>query len=278
MQTEKIGNCVLYCQDCLEVLPILANQSIHSVITDLPYGTTYCKWDSIIPLDKLWKEYERLIIDNGALAFTASQPFTTSLIQSNINWFKYEWIWDKENPTNFANAKKQPLKQHENIVIFSRGQSPYYPIKTKGKPNHKQGSSKTNASETRLISGRVDDDLSGMKYPKSILYFPKHSSHCGLHPTQKPVDLMLYLIRTYTDVGQVVLDNAMGSGTTGEACILAGREFVGIEKDKKYFDIACRRLENCYNVQNGRDPNGEGVVLKTTAPQGVAGSNPVSSA
>ncbi len=207
-------------------------------------GTTYCKWDSIISLDKLWEQYKRIIIGNGALVFTASQPFTTILIQSNIEWFKYEWIWDKENPTNFANAKHQPLKQHENVVVFSRGKSPYYPIKTPGKPNHKQGASKENISETRLISGRTVDDLSGMKYPKSILHFPKHSSQCGLHPTQKPLDLFIYLLKTYTLPGEVVLDNAMGSGTCGVAAIREGRNFIGIEKDQKYFNLACERIEN----------------------------------
>lgn len=247
-QKTIIGNCVLYCGDCLEVMPELPVNSIHSVIADLPYQTTYCHWDSLIPLDKLWAEYRRLILGNGALVFTASQPFTTVLINSNIEWFKYEWIWDKENPTNFANAKKQPLKQHENVVVFSRGQSPYYPIKTPGKPNHKQGSSKKNFSETRLISGRAEDDLSGMKYPKSILHFPKHSSQCGLHPTQKPVDLMSYLIKTYTLAGEIVLDNAMGSGTTGVACQQEGRSFIGIEKEQKYFDIACERINNTCKV------------------------------
>ena len=246
MQVEVIGSCTLYCGDCLEVMPMLSNQSVHSVVTDLPYGTTYCAWDSIIPLDKLWEQYKRIIINNGTFCFTSNQPFTTTLIQSNLSWFKYEWIWNKENASNFANSKKQPLKQHENVVIFSNGQSPYHPIKTLGKPNHKQGKSTINASETRLISGRSEDDLSGMKYPKSILYFPKHSSQCGLHPTQKPVDLMSYIIRTYTQIDEVVLDNTMGSGTTAIACLQTKRKFIGIEKEQKYFDIACKRItEQC---------------------------------
>jgi site-specific DNA-methyltransferase (adenine-specific) len=248
MQIETIGNCVLYCGDCLEIMPMFEDGSVHSVITDLPYGTTYAPWDSVIPLDQLWLQYERIIRGRGALVFNASQPFTTTLIQSNLRWFKYEWIWDKHNPTNFANAKRQPLKQHENIVVFSRGQSPYYPIKTPGPPNHKQGKSKTNTSETRLISGRVDDDLSGMKYPKSILHFPKHSSQCGLHPTQKPLELISYLVRTYTQEGEVVLDNTMGSGTTGAACVKDNRKFIGIEKEQKYFDIACKRIEDALTI------------------------------
>ena len=243
MIKKTIGNCDLYCGDCLEIMPTLVDCSINAVIADLPYGTTYCAWDSIIPLNQLWEQYKRLIIDAGALVFTANQPFTTTLIQSNLSWFKYEWIWNKENASNFANSKKQPLKQHENVLVFSKGQSPYYPIRVAGKPNHKQGKSKINASESRLISGRSEDDLSGLKYPKSILNFPKHSSQCGLHPTQKPVDLMEYLINTYTKKDEVVLDNAMGSGTTGVACFKTGRRFIGIEKEQKYYDIACNRLE-----------------------------------
>ncbi|MCK9458422.1 MAG: site-specific DNA-methyltransferase [Proteobacteria bacterium] len=228
--------------DCLEVMRLIPDNSVHAVICDLPYGTTYCKWDSVIPLDKLWEQYKRIIIGNGAFVFTASQPFTTILIQSNMDWFKYEWIWNKENPTNFANAKHQPLKQHENIVVFSKGKSPYYPIKIPGKPNHKQGASKKNVSETRLISERVEDDLSGMKYPKSILYCPKHSSQCKYHPTEKPVALMEYLIYTYTKDFEVVLDNTAGSGSTLVACADTGRQFIGIEKEEKYFNIACERL------------------------------------
>ena len=238
----QVGHNSFLLGDCLDILPLIPDNSVHAVITDLPYGTTYCKWDSVIPLYKLWEQYKRIIIGNGAFVFTASQPFTTILIQSNMDWFKYEWIWDKENPTNFANAKHQPLKQHENIVVFSKGKSPYFPIKTPGKPNHKQGVSKKNVSETRLISERVGDDLSGMKYPKSILHFPKHSSQCGLHPTQKPIDLMEYLVRTYTQEGEVVLDNAAGSGSTLVACARANRHYIGIEKDEVYFDTACQRL------------------------------------
>jgi DNA modification methylase len=242
----KIGNCDLYLGDCLDVLPQLPDQSIHCVIADLPYGTTYAAWDSVIPLDKLWEQYKRLIIGNGALVFTASQPFTTILIQSNLEWFKYCWVWDKENPTNFANAKKQPLKQHEDVVVFSKGQSPYYPIRTPGKVNHKQGKSKKNVSETRLISERAADDLSGLKYPKTILHFPKHSSQCGLHPTQKPVSLIRYLVETYTQTGEVVLDNVMGSGTCGISTLQTGRKFIGIEKDTQYFATAYKRIEEEY--------------------------------
>jgi DNA modification methylase len=239
---KKIGNHTLHFGDCLDILPKLPDASVHCVIADLPFGTTYAKWDSVIPLHKLWEQYKRIIIGNGALIFHASQPFTTILIQSNINWFKYEWIWNKENPTNFANAKHQPLKQHENIVVFSKGKAPYYPIKMAGKPNHKQGTSSQKNSDLMMISKRVADDLSGMKYPKSILHFPKHSSQCKHHPTEKPLALLEYLVRTYTLPGETILDNTMGSGTCGVAAIKNARNFIGIEKDEKYFNIACDRL------------------------------------
>lgn len=232
----------LYFGDCLEIMSTIPNKSINAVLVDLPYGTTYADWDSIIPMDKLWEQYKRLIVDNAPLIFTSNQPFTTKLIQSNMEWFKYEWIWDKENASNFANAKKQPLKQHENIIVFSSGQPPYYPVKTPGKINHKQGKSTKNLSETRLISKRVEDDLSGMKYPKSILYFPKHSSQCGLHPTQKPLDLIEYLIKTYTKEGDVILDNCCGSGTLAVAADNLNRKWICIENNKKYFETSLKRI------------------------------------
>jgi site-specific DNA-methyltransferase (adenine-specific) len=160
------------------------------------------------------------------------------LVSSNLEMFRCSWIWNKENAANFANAKKQPLKQHEDIIVFGKKQTKYNPQMISGKPNHIQGkNAKENFSETRLINKRVADDTSGMKYPKTILNFPKHSSQCGLHPTQKPIDLMRYL-KTYSDIDDVVLDNTMGSGTTGVACVLENRKFIGIEKDEKYFKIA----------------------------------------
>lgn len=243
MEKVEGKNYTLILGDCLEIMPHLESSSVNLVLSDLPYETSYCKWDSIIPLEKLWLEYKRLIIGTSALVFTAIQPFTTKLINSNPSWFRYEWIWNKENASNFANCKKQPLKQHENILVFSSGQSPYYPIKVEGKKNHKQGKSVLNYSESRLISGRVKDDLSGMKYPKTILNFPKHSSGCKFHPTEKPVSLMEYLVKTYSNEGETILDNACGSGSVGLATVATGRKFIGIEKEKKYFDIAVNRLQ-----------------------------------
>jgi site-specific DNA-methyltransferase (adenine-specific) len=249
-----MGNCLNYTisqGDCLELMKSLPDESIDLILSDLPYGTTYAKWDEIIPAKDLWLAYKRIIKPNGAIVLTASQPFTSMLISSNPEMFRCSWVWNKENAANFANAKKQPLKVHEDIIVFGKGQTTYNPQMIQGKPNHIQGkNAKENKSETRLISKRVDDDLSGLKYPKTILNFPKHSSQCGLHPTQKPVDLMRYLIRTYSNPGELVLDNCMGSGTTGVACIIEKRQFVGFEKEEKYFKIAEKRLQEENNKKN----------------------------
>jgi DNA modification methylase len=228
--------------DCLEKMAEIPDRSVDMVFADLPYGTTYATWDSIIPMAELWGQYARIVKDNGAMAFTASQPFTSMLVSSKPEWFRCEWIWNKENPTNFANANRQPLKQHESVLIFGKQGTRYYPIKTLGKQNHIQGKSTQNISETRLISGRVGDDLSGMKFPKTIITIPKHSSQCKYHPTEKPVALMEYFIRVYTLRGEIVLDNTMGSGSTGVACVNTARDFIGIEKDEKYFQIAEQRI------------------------------------
>jgi DNA modification methylase len=228
--------------NCLTLLPTLPDATVDMIFCDLPYGTTYAKWDSIIPMPQLWSEFCRVAKPRAAIVLMASQPFTSALVSSNPSMFRCEWIWDKENAANFANAKRQPLKQHESVLVFGEGQTIYNPQMVAGKVNHIQGkNSKPNVSETRLISRRVADDLSGMKYPKSILRFPKHSSQCGLHPTQKPIELCEYLIRTYSNINDTVLDCCMGSGTTGVACSRASRDFIGIEIDATYYEIAKRR-------------------------------------
>jgi len=229
--------------DCIERLKEISDNSIDMIFADLPYGTTYAKWDSVIPMNLLWNEYGRVIKEKGAICLTASQPFTSMLISSKPEWFRCEWIWNKENPTNFANANRQPLKQHEQVLIFGKTPTVYFPQKIIGKPNHTQGKSKSNISETRLISNRVEDDLSGLKFPKTIITIPKHSSQCGNHPTEKPVPLMEYFIKTYSLEGEIVLDNTMGSGSTGVACVNTNRDFIGIEKEEKYFEIAKKRIE-----------------------------------
>ena len=234
----------IYNEDCLEGMKRIPDKSIDMILADLPYGTTNCKWDTIIPLEPLWEQYERIIKDNGAVVLTASQPFSSTLVMSNPKLFRYEWVWDKKNPTNFAMAKKQPLKYHETILVFAKKQTEYYPIKWRGKPNHKQGLLKNDQqSEVYGKIKRTKDNLSGMKYPRSIIEISKHSSQGGLHPTQKPVALFEYLVKTYTNEGDVVLDNCMGSGTTAIACLNTNRNFIGFELDETYYNIANERIE-----------------------------------
>ena len=238
----------IYNEDCLEGMKRIPDKSIDMILADLPYGTTNCKWDTIIPLEPLWEQYERIIKDNGAVVLTASQPFSSTLVMSNPKLFRYEWVWDKKNPTNFAMAKKQPLKYHETILVFAKKQTEYYPIKWRGKPNHKQGLLKNDQqSEVYGKIKRTKDNLSGMKYPRSIIEISKHSSQGGLHPTQKPVALFEYLVKTYTNEGDVVLDNCMGSGTTAIAAINTNRNFIGFEMDENYHKLANERIEQHLN-------------------------------
>ena len=239
---------VIYNEECLSFLPQIENEAIDLILTDLPYATTYAPWDALIPLDALWKEWLRCLKPRGAIVLTASQPFTSQLVMSQPRLFRCEWIWDKVNGANFANANRQPLKTHESILVFSKVQPTYNPQKTLGKPNHKQGSaSRGRNCVTQLISERVADNLTGLKFPKSIQTFPKHSSQSKLHPTQKPVELFEYLIRTYSNEGDIVLDCCAGSGTTGVAANSTRRHAILIEKDAKYFDIMKNRLFNIVN-------------------------------
>lgn len=234
----------IYEGDCLQVMETLPVASVDMVLADLPYGTTYAPWDSAISLDRLWLALRRVAKPKAAMVFTSSQPFTSALVMSNIRGFRVEWIWDKVNGANFANANKQPLKTHESVLVFASGQTTYNPQKTVGAKNHGRGTqAKPNFSETRLISGPSVDDFSGVKHPKSIqsdaalegviVTFPKHSSQSKLHSTQKPADLFEYFIRTYSNEGDVVLDCTAGSGTTGEAARRCGRRAILIDNDPK---------------------------------------------
>lgn len=243
----------IVCADCLNVLPGLPDKSVDCVMTDLPYGTTYAPWDSVLPLEILWREWARLLKPGGAIVLTASQPFTSALVMSNPRWFRCEWIWDKVAAANFANAKRQPLKTHESVLVFGERQTTYNPQKVVGPKNHAAGNGTVNKSETRLISRRVPNDMSGMKYPKSIQTFPKHSSQCGLHPTQKPLELMRYLIRTYTNPGDVILDPCCGSGTTCLAAKEEGRHYIGIEMVQKYADSATQRIHETLGMASNTD-------------------------
>lgn len=229
--------------DCLEIMATFPEASIDMILADLPYGTTYSPWDSRISLDGLWSAWKRVIKVCGAIVLMASQPFTSTLVMSNPKWFRCEWIWDKVNAANFANANRQPLKVHESVLVFASGQPTYNPQKVPGAKNHAQGkNAKVNVSETRLIHDRVADDLSGLKFPKSIQTFPKHSSQLKLHSTQKPVDLFEYLIRTYSNEGEVILDCTAGSGTTGEAAARCGRRAILIDNDRECIETIHNRL------------------------------------
>ena len=226
--------------NCLDILPTLSENSVDMLLVDLPYGTTACKWDSIIPLDSLWKQYNRVCKKNAAMVFTAAQPFTAILASSNISNFKYEWIWEKPQGTNPMNAKVMPLKSHENILVFYRKKPTYNPQMWQSTP---YSGFSSNTSKIGEVYGKQQskhrDNPSGSRYPKTVLRYKQEK---GFHPTQKPVGLMEYLIKTYTNEGETVLDNTMGSGTTGVACINTNRNFIGIEMDEKYYEVAYERI------------------------------------
>lgn len=230
--------------DCLDVFDFaLDDASVDLILCDLPYGTTRNKWDAVIPLDRLWKEYKRIC--RGAIVLTAQSPFDKVLGASNLDMLRYEWIWRKEAGTGFLNAKKTPLKDHENVLVFYKNTTTYNPqMRTGFKPyKSKQGHVGTNYGAVRPENISESD---GDRYPVTVLDFPRDKNK--VHPTQKPVALMEYLIRTYTNPGDTVLDNCMGSGTTGVACANTGRRFIGIEKDDTYFAIAKQRIENAYGA------------------------------
>jgi DNA modification methylase len=231
--------------DCLEGMKLIADKSIDMILCDLPYGTTRNKWDSIIPLDKLWEQYERIIKDNGAIALTAQTPFDKILGYSNLKLLRYEWIWEKDRASGHLNSHKMPMKAHENILIFYKKLPTYNPQMTTGhKPSNKSGKRKKETTNY----GKFENLISGgqtTRYPRSVQKFNVvNSQHNPIHPTQKPVELFEYLIKTYTNEGEVVLDNCMGSGTTAIACINTNRNFIGFELDKHYCEIANKRIEN----------------------------------
>ena len=227
--------------DCLEVMKDIDDKSIDLILCDLPYGTTACKWDTIIPFEPLWEHYKRIIKDNGAIVLTASQPFTSALVMSNVKMFKYEWVWIKDAGTGFLNAKKYPLKNTENILVFCKGVHKYNPQMREGKPyTITRGRKSDNyGKDTKDI---IITTNKGERYPLTSLNFKRDSNK--LHPTQKPVALFEYLIKTYTNEGDLVLDNCAGSGTTGVACINLNRNFILIEKEQEYIDIINQRLSS----------------------------------
>lgn len=229
--------------DCLEIMKDIPTGSVDMILCDLPYGTTDCKWDSIIPLNELWKEYERIIKEDGVIVLTAAQPFTTQLINSNMKLFKYCWYWLKNTPTGFCFAKYQPMRKVEDVCVFYKKVPKYNPqglVKIKNpKPKLRKEIERKDWVYRDTLNGKFTPQWTN--YPNNVLEI---KTERGYHPTQKPVPLFEYLIKTYTDEGMIVLDNCMGSGTTGVACINTNRKFIGIEMDEKYFKIAKSRIEN----------------------------------
>lgn len=223
--------------DCLELMKDISDGSVDMILCDLPYGITKCKWDSVIPLDSLWAQYNRVIKDNGAIVLFSQGVFTHKLAMSNIANYKYEWIWRKSFATGFLNSKRIPLRAHENILVFYKKPPTYKPQFTQGKPYKTKNGSLSPVYDENFASVETVSD--GRRYPIDVLDFKIEK---GLHPTQKPVALLEYLIKTYTHEGETVLDSCMGSGSTGVASIHTNRNFIGIELDKDYFDIAYHRI------------------------------------
>lgn len=243
IQVERL---VMLRGDCLKIMPTIPNKSIDMVLCDLPYGTTKNKWDSVIPLDKLWIEYERVIKDNGAIVLFAQTPFDKVLGSSNLKLLKYEWVWRKSRPTGHLNANRMPMKAHENILVFYKKLPTYNKQMTIGKPNHVKDGATRKTKATNNNYGHfenVEQKRTNLKNPVTVLDFKQQDPNKILHPTQKPLSLMEYLIKTYTNEGDTVLDNAAGSGTTGVACKILNRRFIGIESNNKYFEIAKHRIK-----------------------------------
>lgn len=239
--TDNSGKIRLYHGDCLDILPQLEDNSVDMVMCDLPYMKTSCSWDHIIPPEELWEQYNRVCKENAAMVFTAVQPFTTLLISSNLKNFRYEWIWEKPQGTNPLNKDYMPLRSHENILVFYRRPPTYNPQMEKGSPYKGFQSQKSLIGEIYgSVKSKHRNNVEGTRYPKTVLKF---SQEKGLHPTQKPVPLMEYLIRTYTNEGDTVLDNTMGSGTTGVACINSKRNFIGMENEEAIYNTALKRIK-----------------------------------
>jgi site-specific DNA-methyltransferase (adenine-specific) len=235
----------IYLGDCLDLMRKIDNKSIDMILCDLPYGTTSCKWDTVIPFEPLWEQYNRIIKDNGAIVLTASQPFTSALVMSNLKMFKYCWVWNKRFPGNFTLAKYQPMKIHEDICVFSKDTALYNPQMIQRDKPIRNGANKCTSESAKFSSNSRQEGFKKVyteKYPESIVCISNRSEKRGLHPTQKPVPLFEYLIKTYTNKGDLVLDNCIGSGTTAIACLNTERKFIGIEKEKKYIDIAISRV------------------------------------
>lgn len=253
----------IYNGDCLELMKEIPIGSIDMILCDLPYGTTACKWDTIIPFSELWTQYERIIKPNGAIVLTASQPFTSALVMSNPKMFKYEWIWEKAVGSNFAALKYQPMKEHENILVFGKGTTIYNPIKEERKGSGKQrqkagyANSKATAKTGQFIGGIMDatkrtNDYDELRYPSSIQYFNNRDKDRGMHPTQKPTELFEYLIKTYTNEGDLILDNCAGSCTTAIAALNTNRNYICMEKEERYYNIGLKRVKEWHENKKNK--------------------------
>ena len=232
--------------DCLELMKNIPDGSVDMVLCDLPYGTTRNNWDIIIPLDRLWERYKRVIKENGSIVLFSAEPFTSILITSNIQWFRYDLIWSKTQGSDFLNANRKPLRSHENICVFYKKQPTYNPQKTDGKPYKSKSGETTSSNFGKFNGNHHTENKDGKRYPLSVLQFSGEHNRGKKHPTQKPTDLLEWLIKTYTNDGETVLDNCMGSGSTGVACANTNRRFIGIELDEGYFNIAKKRIEEAY--------------------------------
>jgi len=239
--------------DCFDVFPFIEDKSIDAIICDLPYGTTQNKWDSVLPLDKLWEQYKRILKDNGVVILNCTQPFTSVLVSSNLKMYKYSWTWVKNRTTNYLNAKKQPLRSSEEIAVFYNKQCTFNPIPFSNEEYTYRAEASKNKMGTKNYGSHIIIQETMTKKPtsaKDVIFIntvhPDSSEYCG-HTTQKPLELAEYLIKTYTNEGDMVLDNTMGSGTTNLACIKLNRKSIGIEKEKQYYDVAVRRaFEYCH--------------------------------
>jgi site-specific DNA-methyltransferase (adenine-specific) len=233
---------VVYNEDCIEGMNRIEDKSVDMILCDLPYGTTACKWDIIIPFDKLWKQYKRIIKDNGAVVLTCREPFTSIMISSNLKEYKHKWVWNKKQSGSFQNAKYMPLQIDEDIIVFCNGKVNYYPIMRQGKMRKRGGAKE----KSRVVGSGLKDgyeNYSDLYYPTNIIELVNPRIN-KLHPTQKPIELFEYLIETYTNENEIVLDNCMGSGTTAIACINTNRNYIGFELDKGYYDIILERIKN----------------------------------
>jgi site-specific DNA-methyltransferase (adenine-specific) len=234
--------------DCLEVMKEIPDKSVDMILCDLPYGTTACKWDNVIPFEPLWEQYKRIIKDNGAIVLFGSEPFASLLRTSNLKMYKYDWIWDKKIPSGMSYARFQPMRQTENISVFCKSKTIYNPQLTKREKPIKNGGNKYSptAPIEACKQGKHFSKTYEYKQPVNLLRYDKVRRN-SLHRTQKPVALLEYLIKTYTNENELVLDNCMGSGSTGVACVNTNRNFIGIELDKNYFNIAKERIEKVAN-------------------------------